>query len=209
VESVQVYPSQEASLSGMRTALAFQLLMALQLGDCPPQGSEGAHPCAATNSSALAFTPRSCRVLPEPSTRWLPETFTTSAEEPVETDEELLELLLEALLEDEELLELLELLEDEELLEMETPEVLPVEAVKLLETVKVDPLKPQWLPLPTAMSPVLASFGTVTLTDVLLTFVMPPSCALPTHAAVMEDSPFPLNVTTVPAGPLVGEIEAM
>jgi hypothetical protein len=73
-------------------------------------------------------------------------------------------------------------------------------------TVKSVEEKPQFVPLPTASCcmPVAASAGTVILTCVLLTLVMPASWAEPTHAAVIPDRPVPVRVISVPTGPDVG-----
>lgn len=121
--------------------------MASKFGATPPHGSLGLQPCTAVNSSPEMFTPRSCTVLPLPSTSLLPLLFTDS--ELVVDEPELLldelelppeELLLEELdeldLPPEELLELLEELDlpPEELLlelelelelELDPPEELP------------------------------------------------------------------------------------
>jgi hypothetical protein len=78
-------------------------------------------------------------------------------------------------------------------------------------TVKSVEEKPQFVPLPKAIcwAPVAASAGTVILTCVLLTLVMPASWAEPTHAAVIPDRPVPVMVTSVPTGPDVGVNEVI
>ena len=70
--------------------------------------------------------------------------------------------------------------------------------------VKAPGEKDQAEPLPTAMLPVAPSAGTVTFTSVLLTFVTPASCAVPTHADLIPDRPVPVTVMTVPGGPEAG-----
>ncbi|HTY48312.1 MAG TPA: hypothetical protein VMB48_01320 [Steroidobacteraceae bacterium] len=77
------------------------------------------------------------------------------------------------------------------------------------ETVNEALLKPQFVPLPRASWPVTASLGTVIFTCVLLTLVIPASCALPIQAAVIADNPVPVTVTTVPGAPLAGEKDAI
>jgi hypothetical protein len=78
-------------------------------------------------------------------------------------------------------------------------------------TVKSVEEKPQFVPLPTAICwvPMAASAGTVILTCVLLTLVIPASWAEPSHAAVMPDRPVPVIVISVPTGPDVGVNEVI
>jgi hypothetical protein len=78
-------------------------------------------------------------------------------------------------------------------------------------TVKSVEEKPQYDPLPKAIcwAPVAASAGTVILTCVLLTLVMPASWAEPSHAAVMLDRLVPVMVITVPTDPDVGVNEVI
>ena len=71
-------------------------------------------------------------------------------------------------------------------------------------TVNAQALQAQFVPLPMAIWPVVASLGTVICTVESLTCVIPASRAAPTQAAVMPVNPLPVIVTVVPGPPLLG-----
>jgi hypothetical protein len=176
------------------------------------------------------LAPRSCRVLPPPSTSLLPLTATASEPPEVEPPElELLELEppeLEPLELEPPELEPLELEPPElEPLELEPPELEPLELEPPeLEPLELEPpeLEPLELPASTVKSfhekaappgvstasccaPSGASAGIVAVTSVALTTENFASWALPIHTAVAPSRAVPVMVSLDPMAPAPGE----